>query len=436
MSGQKSAQRIKKVDVAVIGGGPAGVAAALAAREQGRKVALVERYGFMGGMATAGMLGSMCGFYGKIGGSPTMLVGGIAARFCERLREMGGLGPLIEIYGQTYVIPYDIQAFKFVCDDLIEESGVELILHALATETVTEDGSLREVVLETKGGKLRLQAEHFVDTTGDGDVAAAAGAPYDLNEERLQFPSTLFTVAGADLQQAAQITSEKWAELVEQARERGFRLPRLTGALRNLPGSGLFRLNVTLISRDGKAPNGVDAEDLTYAELEGRRQVREYFRFLKEFVPGFADSYIAEIAPQVGIRETRKITGEYVLQEEDIMNNALPPDTIALNGWPLEIHGRSDRTLWQFIPGKGYHGIPFRCLQPLGLKNVLVAGRCLSATSGAQSAVRVMGPAMATGEAAGTAAALAAAAGLDDSRKLPVDQLLRALDERGAVLSL
>jgi hypothetical protein len=436
MSAHRSGRLVKKVDVAVIGGGPAGVAAALAAREQGRKVALIERYGFMGGMATAGMIGSMCGFYGKIDGAPTMLVGGIAARFCERMRETGGLGPLIEIYGQTYVVPYDIQAFKFVCDDMIAESGVELILHALAMETVTEDGSLREVVLATKGGKLRLQAEFFVDTTGDGDVAAAAGAPYDLNAERLQFPSTLFTVANADLKQAAQITPEKWVELVEMARERGFRLPRLTGSLRNLPGNGLFRLNVTLISRDGKALNGVDAEDLTFAELEGRRQVREYFRFLKELVPGFADSYIAEIAPQVGIRETRKIAGEYVLQEEDIRMNALPSDTIALNGWPLEIHGESNRTLWEFIPGKGYHGIPFRCLQPLGLKNVLVAGRCLSATSRALSAVRVMGPAMATGEAAGTAAALAVGGGLDDSRNLPIERLLRTLEERGAILSL
>jgi len=423
-------------DVAVLGGGPAGVAAAISAREEGARVMLVEKYGFMGGMATAGMLGSLCGFYGLNANGKFAVVGGVARRLLDRLEEMGGLGEDILIMGKTYVMPYDIQSFKFVCDDWIEETGIDLILHAWATGVTAENGMVREVFVQTKEGPGKLRAKVFIDATGDGDIAAAAGAPFVLDPRELQLPSTLFTVANVDQEKAASVDGKTWAALVEEARSRGYRLPRISGTLRNLKHKGYYRLNVTLISNDEGVINGIDHRDLTFAEIEGRKQVREYFRFLKSHVPGFENCFIAEVAPQVGIRETRKIKGEYVLTEEDIMQNFLPEDVIALNAWPLEQHTGDSVTRWAFIPDPGYHGIPFRCLQPIGLNNVLVAGRCISATHDAQSAVRVIGPAMAMGEAAGVAAAQIVRDSITDSRALDISVLQNRLVDRKAILGI
>jgi glycine/D-amino acid oxidase-like deaminating enzyme len=427
---------VETTDVVVLGGGPSGVAAALAAKEEGANVILVERYGFLGGMATAGLLGCICGFYGKKDDKRFSVVGGIPQRFLERLKELQGMNEIIEIKGKTYAIPYDIQAFKFVCDDLLEENGVDVILHAWATSVDVSEGTINKVSIQTKQGQVVIHAKVFIDTTGDGDIAAAAGAQYSLIPSELQLPSTLFTVANVDSAMAARIEGNQLQSLILTANQKGFNLPRISGSLRNLNYEGLFRLNITLISGKQGYVNGVDYKDLSSAEVEGRKQVREYFRFLKEYVPGFERSYIAEIAPQVGIRETRKIYGEYTLNVEDIMTNNVPQDVIALNAWPLEEHTGGPTTQWTFIPEAGFHGIPFRSLQPKGLKNLLIAGRCISATHEAQSSIRVMGPAMAMGEASGVAAAAMVKNNLIDSRDIHISKLQEMLVRRNAVLEL
>ncbi|MBP1933262.1 FAD-dependent oxidoreductase [Ammoniphilus resinae] len=423
-------------DVAVLGGGPAGIAAAISAKQEGADVILIEKYGFLGGMATAGMLGSICGFYGKNDKGKFSVVGGIGSKLLDRLSSLNGLGQDIHILGKTYVIPYDIQAFKFVCDDWVEETGIQLILHAWAVDVDSQNGEVREVHVQTKEGLGILRAKVFIDATGDGDIAAAAGAEYTLDPHQLQLPSTLFTVANVNQEKAEKVDSAQWASLVQLAKSKGYRLPRVSGTVRNLPYKGLFRLNVTMISNALGVLNGVNHQDLTFAEIEGRKQVREYFKFMKEYVPGFEDSFIAEVAPQVGIRETRKILGEYVLTEEDIFRNIQPHDVIALNAWPLEQHTGEPVTKWEFIPGSGHHGIPFRCLQPVNINNVMVVGRCISATHQAQSSVRVMGPAMAMGEAGGVAAALMVKKHLNNSRDIELTDLQETLVHRGAILSL
>ncbi|MDR7567368.1 MAG: FAD-dependent oxidoreductase, partial [Armatimonadota bacterium] len=293
------------------------------------------------------------------------------------------------------------------------------------------------LLVETKSGRLAIRGRVFIDCSGDADLAAWVGVPYEKGDGRgnLLYPTTMFRINGVDPERAGRAW-ERLPQIMEEAERAGKTFPRRAPILRPQRNPIEWRANVTQIRLpDGSAVDGTDVDQLTYGEVEGRRQVWEFFEFLRERLPGFENAYIVDIAPQIGIRETRRILGEYQLTEEDVLSCASFEDTIGVNGWPVEEHVRGDVVIrWPPIPdSRGFHHLPYRILVPQKVDNLLVAGRCASMTHGGQSSARVSGPCFVMGQAAGTAAALALQIGTP-VRRLPVVQLQQRLERDGAYL--
>ncbi|WP_062363771.1 FAD-dependent oxidoreductase [Variovorax paradoxus] len=402
-------------DVVVVGGGPAGIAAAVSAARHGASTLLVERYGFLGGMGTAGGVTNFAGLYGKRNGEMTLLVRGVADDLLARIDALGGLNtPQDGMQGRIRVRSYDTSAYKIAADHLLLDAGVKLLFHAWAAAVVREGERIAALVVETKSGRQAIRANAFVDASGDADVAAFAGVPFEVGDGHGSglFPTTMFRVGQVDAQPALTAVGEFKAinDLMAQVQAQkpgAYRFPREGAILRPNIDPREWRANVTQIrNAAGRAMNGVDARELTEGELEGRRQIAEYFRFMKAEVPGFAHSAIVEIAPQVGIRETRRIEGLYALTGEDILSSASFDDSIGINAWPMEMHA-DGRIEWAFPrdESRTYNQLPWRMLVPRSVDNLLVAGRCAAMTHEGQSAARASGGCFVMGQAAGTAAA-------------------------------
>jgi hypothetical protein len=425
-------------DVVVLGGGPAGIAAAAAAGRMGCSTLLVERYGFLGGMGTAAGVTNFCGFYANVHGEHRQVVFGVAQELLERMGRMGGLSrPHPSLGGRILAQAYDTSVYKIAADELLLSSGVEVLFHALGVGVVMEGESRVEaLVVETNSGRLGIRGRVFVDCSGDGDLAAWAGVPYEKGKGpgELLYPTTMFRVNGVDAERAGRAW-EVIPRLMEEAERAGRRFPRKAPIVRPQRNPLEWRVNLTQIRNpDGSPVDGTDARQLSYAEVEGRRQVWEMFEFLREWVPGFEGSYIVDIPPQVGIRETRRVVGEYQLREEDILGCAEFADAVGVNGWPVEDHVLGTVQIrWPPEGSRGYNQLPYRMLLPKGVDNLLVAGRCASMTHGGQSAARVSGPCFVMGEAAGTAAALSLRKGVVP-RALVVVELQRQLEANGVFL--
>ena len=430
-------------DVVVIGGGPAGLAASVSASRHGARTLLVERYGFLGGMGTAGGVTNFAGLYGRRDGQMKQLVRGVADELLSRIDAMGGLNkPQDGMQGRIRVRSYDTSVYKCAADQWLLAANVELLFHAWAAAVVMSDdgGRIDALVVETKSGRQAIRANAFIDCSGDADVAAFAGVPFEVGDGHGSglFPTTMFRVGQVDAPRALEAVGEFKAinDLMAAVRARdpgAYQFPRDGAILRPQIDPREWRANVTQIrNAQGKAMNGVDARELSAGEVEGRRQIAEYFRFLKAEVPGFEQSSIVEIAPQVGIRETRRITGAYALTGEDILSSARFEDCIGLNAWPMEIHGEG-RIDWGFPrdAANANNDLPWRMLVPQGVGNLLVAGRCASMTHEGQSAARASGGCFVMGQAAGTAAALHGARGFDT---VDVPALRRTLMADGADL--
>ncbi|MDR7482241.1 MAG: FAD-dependent oxidoreductase [Armatimonadota bacterium] len=453
-------------DVVVAGSGSAGLVAAVAAAREGARTLLVERYGFLGGNLTAGMLGNFLTFHNMRG---EQIVGGIPQEIVDRLMARGGSpGHLRNAYGNAYsVTPYDTEAMKAVALEITQEAGVELLLHTFITDTLVEDRRVRGLQVANKSGLQLILGRTVVDASGDGDVAALAGAAFEKGrpEDGATMAMTLmFRVANVDTDRVAEEVRQRpgqfilaedpyigksreevaagirslhdaplltgWFDLVAMAKRRGEFHPNRQRVVISLsPRPGEVYVNSTAVVRY----DGTDARQLTAAEVEARRQVDVVFTFLRRYVAGFEQAVLAEVAPGIGVRETRRILGEYVLTLEDVLEGRTFPDGVAKGAYAVDVH-EPDGTIWHkhVKDGRAYD-IPYRCLVPRDVDGLLVAGRCISVSREALGSTRVTAQTMAVGQAAGTAAALAAKEGIEP-RRIPAGVLRTTLAARGAIV--
>jgi hypothetical protein len=394
---------------------------------------LAEHYGFLGGMGTAAGVTNFCGLYANVHGEIRRVVQGVASELLDRIAHMDGLNEPHLVLGKTLAQAYDMSAYKCAADELLAAAGVDVLFHAHGVAAVKEtERRISALVLETKSGRGAVRGRCFIDCSGDGDLAALAGARTEKGDGagHMPYPTLMFRVNGVE---AAQLIPR----LMDEAQASGeFRFPRKGAIVRPQKNPLEWRVNVTQLSNpDGSAVDGTDAAQLSRAEREGRRQVVSYFRFLKSRVPGFERAYVVDIAPQLGIRETRRVQCDYMVSGDDVIECRDFDDTIGVNGWPLEIHVAGNvRWVWPAIPeSRGFNQLPLRMIRPIGLDNLLVAGRCAGMTHEGQSAARVSGACFVMGQAAGTAAALSLASGKMPAQ-LEVTRLQSALESDGAYL--
>lgn len=439
------------VDVLVAGGGPAGVAAALSAARNGARVLLVEPMGFLGGSATAAQVPAFCPFSDR----RKAVVRGIGWEILtEMLRRTGRPLPDPDVYvvpqdrARMDWVPIDVEVLKCVCDDLCTAAGVEVLFHTFLPEAVREGDRLTNVVLASKDGLGLARASVFVDATGDADIAARAGCPFAQGDEdgATQGMTLCFTVAGGSREAYLGYVYETGdgflARLVERARLAGdYDLPDAS-----LVGMG-FKNETVAGCNMGHVygHDATNARSLSLAEREGRRVVQKLLPFLRRYVPGQEDLFLVSTGPRIGVRESRRIVGDYTLTLDDYLACRSFPDDIARSAYFIDVHAvtsekaaraRSitdgDRKSYALPPGKS-HGIPYRCLLPQGIENLLVAGRCLSADRAVQGAARVMPFCFAMGEAAGLAAAMAAKSS-GRTRDVDIAALQAGLRAQGAWL--
>jgi len=425
-------------DVVVAGGGASGLVAAIAAARAGARTALVERTGCLGGTATAGMVAQWLGFYNR----ETRVVGGLAMELAGRVRTLGGSDGfnrylLAEASANPIPLinfPFNPEIMKIAADEAVLEAEVDLLLYTKTVRPLLlRDGRVEGVVVENASGRAALRGKIVVDATGDAAVAAASGVPCAGEEadlRRRRQPCTLvFRMSNVDVQRFRAVPREQKRAL----------------ALAGVVEGRLFWESLSFCSTPGGTDaiclmsriQGIDAlsaDDLTRAAMAGRQQVKAIVRFLRERVPGFERSVLAGIAERVGVRETRRIHGQYTLTEEDIIGQVRFPDAIALGAGPMDLHEANGTGINMWVPDTPFE-IPLRCLLPQALEGIVVTGRAISATRAANGGSRHMGTAMCLGEAAGVYAALHARG---DARlaQPPHDRIRRMLRAQGALVSV
>lgn len=423
-------------DVLVVGSGSAGAIAAIAAARLGQRnsppsrVMLLERYGFLGGTSTM-VLDTFYGFYtpGKIS---KKVVSGVPDDVIAGLKKIDQVIERPNTFGAGTGITYNPEFLKVVWERLAIEGGVELLLHSFVTDVVLEGVRIAGVIVDGKSGLGLIQARIVIDASGDADIAARCGAPFERagDIDPAQTLTTTFRLANVDTVEARTLPRARFLEKLNEAAESGnYDLPRREGSIHTTPIGGVMATILTRVS----VADPTDPKNLTAAEIEGRRQALEYERFLRDFVPGYSHARIVAFSTQIGIRETRRIYGEYRLTREDVLTARKFDDVIGLCGAPIEDHHAGKTTEWHHLPDGETVSIPYRTLLPQRIDGLLVAGRCFSATHDAHASVRSMAQCMAMGQAAGTAAALCSKL-KKSPREIRYSDLRDALVETGAML--
>lgn len=419
-------------DVVVVGGGSAGCAAAAASARHGVSTLLIESGGFFGGTA-AGVLDTMYGFFPA--GSEDRIVGGIGWEIANSMLVDGQAVLRGNTYGAGTGVTYEPEALKVEWDSLLRAAGVEVLLHSRVSAVVMDGTNLCAVVANTRRGPFLIAAKRFVDASGDADLAWATGCALEMPEKsrRVQPLTTTFRIGGVTTPPP---TAELHRLMIDAAGSGEYTLPRLEGSAHFTVLPGVYHTNMTRVS-------GIDPTNpwaMTSAEIEGRKQAKEYARFLRERVPGYEVSYLLGTSTWIGTRETRRLVGAYVLTRDDVLAARRFDDEIALCGAPVEDHDGGSATVWQYVGTDGtggptgqIYGIPYRCLLPLEVENLLVAGRSLSATHSAHASARSIAQCLSYGQAAGIAAALSVS---DDVtvRDVDVTRLRAELVENGVIL--
>ena len=429
---EKNIPVVGRYDVVVCGGGPAGFIAAIAAARKGASVALVEQYGFLGGMATTSYVAPLSVFTYK----GRKVIGGIPWEFIERLEELGG-GLIEKPLGN---VAFDPELYKLLCQRMVLEAGVKLYLHSYLSGCVCGDGRISQVIIENKSGSQALEADVFIDCTGDADLAYMAGVPMqDKSGRPLQPMSSYFILNGVDtdspmVREAMHHNKQgencyclpmrkKMLELQEELDIPDFGGPWYCTTLHD----GCVAVTVTRVSADA-----CDAEQLSAAECSLREDCFRMAGIFRKLFPEFRNCYVASVAVNGGVRETRNIKGMHVISAQEYLNAFHYEDSISRGAHPIDIHaskGASQSVT--FLEEPAY--VPYRALIAEGFPNLLVAGRCLSADRVAFASLRVQASCMGSGQAAGVAAALASASGVA-VQDVDVPSLVAELKDMGAQL--
>ncbi|MCL2915868.1 FAD-dependent oxidoreductase [Shewanella corallii] len=400
------------IDVLVAGGGPAGVAAAETAAASGKSTYLIEKYGFCGGAAVAGLSGTICGMYmasDDADAQPEQVVFGFTERFRQALAERNGVTEP-QRYGKTYTVTHDPLVWREVADDMLTAVGVNILYHTAVSGVIMDGNTFKGVVIESNAGQSVILAKIIIDASGDAAVIARAGMEtYFGDEGRIQNPTMFFRMAGVDMDKYLDyfgtdtICPPKVTEDILKCNQEGWDLPRHKIWIFPTTRPNELMVNATrLAGQDGRMLNVIDPVDFTEAEVFGRRQVRAYTKFLNEFVPGCEDGYVVDTGVEVGIRQTRSIVGVETLTNDDVVSCRKREDGICRTPWPIELHnGNKPKLHWLL---NDFYDIPFGTLVPAVGENILVAGRCLSAEHEALASARVTAQCFELGHAAGVAA--------------------------------
>ena len=427
----------------VVGGGAAGVAAAVTAARQGLDVTLVERYGFCGGGAVAGLSGTICGMYQASDDDnrpPVQVVHGFLDEFVAAMTARRGLTPPVR-YGKTFTRVHDPLVWREVADQFLRDAGVRVVYHSLVTEVQLDDGGrFHGVEAITREGRLSLCAPVTIDASGDADLIAMAGLPFTMGKDgQVQNPTMMFRLHGVDVGRLREtygpdsILPYEVSQHIHDLHLAGdYYLPRAKIFLFETPRPGELLCNATrLIGADGRELNPVVAKDISEAEFEGRRQVREYARFFKHHIAGCEASWVNDTGVQVGIRQTRQVSGTKTLNNHDIETCTKRADGIAKSPWPIELHkGDKPKLVWVL---EDHYDVPFGCFVPQRGEGLLVAGRCLSAEHEAMASARVTAQCFSYGHAIGHAASMAVQRGIS-TRQIPVEEVRARLNIDGAGL--
>lgn len=450
----KNIEHIYETDVLVMGGGMGGFGAALAAARGGAKVILADRNAMMGGMATAGLVGPFMTCYND--SATEQLVKGIFDELCLRLEERGGGIHPSKIEGMTpyssyfwyshrHVTPFLSEILAIVMEEMAQEAGVKLLYNVQLCDVQAENGHIDSVIVAMKEGLAVIRAKTYIDATGDADITHMAGLDTVMGDKdtgNMQPCTLFFEVGNIDREKyIGELERRKaagelgvpakscWHWLVDEGKRTGewdIARDEIGNYEQNIPGR--FKINCTRMAN----VNATDTEQMTAAIIDGRKQVQRIVAFMKKHIPGCENIQVLQVASALGVRETRHIVGEYTLTVEDIMARKHFDDAICTFGYAVDVHNSTGGGV-HFQCVNEYYTIPYRCLIPAGCDNLLAAGRCISGTSEAAASYRVMPACVATGEAAGTAAAMAVAEGVAP-RDIDIIRLRAKLIENGAVI--
>ncbi len=426
----------------VVGSGSAGSPAAIAAGRAGARTLLIEKLPFLGGNSTA-VLDTFYGFYTP-GSRARKVVGGIGD---DVVAGLAALGPVVErpnTYGAGTGVTYLAEHLKLVWERLVVEAGASVLLHGFVQDVEVDDGRVVRLAVATKAGLRTVGARVVVDVSGDADVCHHAGFGYELagTEGPAQTLTTTFRMGNVDMARRRGVSRDELHDLMAAAAKSGdFDLPRREGSDHITPVEGMTATVMTRIEHvsvgpDGTVSNATDPDVLTAVEMEGRRQALEYARFLVDRVPGYEHASLIALGTQIGLRETRRVHGDYRVTRQDVLSARQFDDQIGLCGAPIEDHhgGAGSGTTWEYLPDGEAVGIPLSSLVVRDSTNTLVAGRCFSATHDAQASIRSMAQCMAMGQAAGTTAAMAVATG--EVRTITAPQVQESLRRQGAIVEL